>query len=144
MWEKIKDAIMRKTRATPGSALKHALIDWKAVNLRAYYAEQLGGDMVCPLALALADRLPTSTATLEFIIEVGDVGSLSWRWNLPKRMCSVSIVCIVRVWCVNFLSSRMISLTCPCAHRWKTVYSLSTDHGSGCNNLVAADAKTFP
>ena len=42
-------------------ALKHALIDWlKAVNLRAYYSKQLGGGMVRPLSLALADRLPTS------------------------------------------------------------------------------------
>ena len=38
----------------------------QGVNLRAYYAKQLGGDMVCSLALALADRMPTSTATLEF------------------------------------------------------------------------------
>ena len=40
--------------------LQGALIDWlKAVNLRANYAKQLGGDMVRPLGLALADRLLT-------------------------------------------------------------------------------------
>ena len=123
----LQGAITSKTRATPASAPKHVLIDWlKAVNLRAYYAKQLGGDMVRPLALALADRLPTSTETLEFWGALG-VGmsessgvhtaslpynqqstvrvSLHWvtsgRWNLPKitagSKCSVSIVCIVRV-----------------------------------------------
>jgi len=89
VWEKIQEAIIKKARAAPPSALKLALINWlKDVNLRAYYAKQLGGDMVRPLGLALAERLltakvcgglglgrlqaaytgaaPTSTATLEF------------------------------------------------------------------------------
>jgi len=89
VWEKIQEAIIKKARAAPPSALKKRLIDWlKSVNLRAYYARQLGGDNVRPMGLSVAQRLlsakvaeglgldrlqaaftgaaPTSTATLEF------------------------------------------------------------------------------
>jgi len=89
VWEKIQEAIIKKARAAPPSALKKKLIDWmKGVNLRAYYARQLGGDEMRPMGLSVAQKLlsgkvalslgfdrlqaaftgaaPTSTATLEF------------------------------------------------------------------------------
>ena len=71
--EKDQDFAMEKSATKLDPAVQKQMIDdlrnYKEENVKLQQdqvlAKQLGGDMVCTLVLALADRLSTSTATLE-------------------------------------------------------------------------------
>ena len=89
VWEKIQEALIKKTRANPPSTPKKLLINYlKDICLKSYYARQLDGDNTIPFGLGFAESMlvnkvksglgfdriqctftgaaPTSTATLEF------------------------------------------------------------------------------
>eukprot|EP00485_Elphidium_margaritaceum_P006648 CAMPEP_0202691554 /NCGR_PEP_ID=MMETSP1385-20130828/6235_1 /ASSEMBLY_ACC=CAM_ASM_000861 /TAXON_ID=933848 /ORGANISM="Elphidium margaritaceum" /LENGTH=752 /DNA_ID=CAMNT_0049346981 /DNA_START=44 /DNA_END=2302 /DNA_ORIENTATION=- len=62
VWEKMQEGIIKKARENPSSAVRKWLIDYlKGVNVKAYYARQLGGDMTIPFAHSFAQKMLTAT-----------------------------------------------------------------------------------
>eukprot|EP01083_Nonionella_stella_P216204 777452_1 len=61
VWEKIQEAIIKKAKANPMSSAKLMLINWlKSINIRAYYARQLDGNMIIPFGYSLAETILVS------------------------------------------------------------------------------------